>query len=78
VEPIGRMDDGILRVTLEARAAEWRPWGEDGPRILAHVFSVDGAPPRVSGPLLRVTAGTPEPALHRRHDRGPGGRDAAA
>jgi manganese oxidase len=57
--PIGRMEEGVLRVTLEARPAEWRPWGEDGPGVLAHVFSVDGEPPRVPGPLLRVTAGTP-------------------
>jgi FtsP/CotA-like multicopper oxidase with cupredoxin domain len=56
---IGHMEGGVLRVTLEARAVEWRPWGEAGPGIRAHAFSADGAPPRVPGPLLRVSAGTP-------------------
>jgi manganese oxidase len=59
VVPIGRMEDGVLRVTLEGRPAQWRPWGEDGPSILAHAFAADGASPRVPGPLLRVSAGTP-------------------
>jgi manganese oxidase len=31
--PIGRMEDGVLRITLEARPAAWRPWGDDGPAI---------------------------------------------
>jgi manganese oxidase len=59
VEPIGHMEDGVLRVTLEVRPVQWRPWGDDGPAILAHAFAADGASPRVPGPLLRVTAGTP-------------------
>lgn len=56
---IGQMVDGVLRVTLEGRPVEWRPWGAEGAAILAHAFSADGAPPRVPGPLLRVSAGTP-------------------
>jgi manganese oxidase len=58
-EPAGRLEDGRVRVSLEARAAGWRPWGEDGPTIRAHVFAVEGAGAKVPGPLLRVTAGTP-------------------
>jgi manganese oxidase len=59
VVPIGHVDGGVLRVTLDAGPAQWRPWGEDGPSILAHAFAADGGPPRVPGPLLRVSAGTP-------------------
>jgi manganese oxidase len=59
VAPIGRMEDGFLRISLEARRTQWRPWGEDGPSILAHAFAADGEAPRVPGPLLRVSAGTP-------------------
>jgi manganese oxidase len=59
LEPVGRLEVGILRVRLEARAAGWRPWGEDGPMVRAHVFAAEGARAKVPGPLLRVTAGTP-------------------
>jgi manganese oxidase len=59
VVPIGHVDGGVLRVTLDAGPAQWRPWGENGPSILAHAFAADGGPPRVPGPLLRVSAGTP-------------------
>jgi FtsP/CotA-like multicopper oxidase with cupredoxin domain len=59
VAPIGRMEDGVLRVTLAAGPTQWKPWGEDGPAILAHAFAADGDSPRVPGPLLRVSAGTP-------------------
>jgi manganese oxidase len=59
VAPIGGMENGILQVVLEAGPVQWRPWGEDGPSILAHAFAADGGAPRVPGPLLRVSAGTP-------------------
>lgn len=58
-EPVGHLHDGELRVTLQVRAAAWRPWGEDGPTVRAHVFAEAGAEARVPGPLLRATAGTP-------------------
>jgi manganese oxidase len=58
-EPAGRMVDGVLRIDLEARPAAWRPWGEEGPAIVAYVFAADGGAPRTPGPLIRVTAGTP-------------------
>jgi FtsP/CotA-like multicopper oxidase with cupredoxin domain len=59
VRPAGRMDGGVLRITLEARPAEWQPWGPEGPGIVAHAFSADGEPPRVPAPLIRARAGTP-------------------
>jgi manganese oxidase len=58
-EPAGRLEEGTFWVSLEARAAGWRPWGDDGPMVGAHVFAVEGARAKVPGPLLRVTAGTP-------------------
>jgi manganese oxidase len=57
--PVGRMENGVLRITLEARPARWRPWGPDGPAIYAHVFAADGTAPRAPGPLIRFSAGTP-------------------
>lgn len=56
---IGTLDDGVLRATLEVRAAAWNPWGETGVTLRTHVFAADGAAPRTPGPLIRVTSGTP-------------------
>ncbi|CAN5718279.1 hypothetical protein BH23GEM1_BH23GEM1_10270 [soil metagenome] len=56
---IGRLEGGVLRATLEARAAAWSPWGKDGAALRTHVFAADGETPRTPGPLIRVTAGTP-------------------
>jgi manganese oxidase len=57
--PVGRLEEGVLRVELVARQAGWQPWGSDGPTLAAHVFAAGDNTPRVPGPLLRVTAGTP-------------------
>jgi manganese oxidase len=59
VVPIGDLRNGVLQVALEAGPVQWRPWGDDGPSILAHAFAAGGEAPRVPGPLLRVSAGTP-------------------
>lgn len=56
---IGRLEDGVLRATLELRLAAWMPWGDDGATIETHVFAADGEAPRVPAPLVRVRAGTP-------------------
>ncbi len=58
-DPTGVMVNDTLRITLEARAAEWRPWGPDGPAIYTHAFATDVETPRVPGPLIRFTTGTP-------------------
>ncbi len=58
-DPAGMMENDTLRITLEARATEWRPWGLDGPAIYTHAFATDGEAPRTPGPLIRFTAGTP-------------------
>ena len=57
--PVGRLENGVLRIRLETGVAAWHPWGKDGPTIPANVFAADGFPPRIPGPLIRVTAGTP-------------------
>jgi manganese oxidase len=57
--PVGRIENGVLRLTLDVGEAAWQPWGPNGPTVLAKVFAADGAPPRIPGPLIRVTAGTP-------------------
>jgi FtsP/CotA-like multicopper oxidase with cupredoxin domain len=54
----GRMEDGVLRVSLEAREAAWRPWGDSGRVLRAHVFAEAGVAAKVPGPMIRVRAGT--------------------
>lgn len=56
---IGRLEDGVLRATLELRVAAWKPWGDAGATLQTHVFAADGEAPRVPAPLVRVRAGTP-------------------
>jgi manganese oxidase len=58
-ESVGRKVEGTHVIELEAREVAWRPWGEDGPPILAHAWAADGEKPRVPAPLIRVRAGTP-------------------
>jgi FtsP/CotA-like multicopper oxidase with cupredoxin domain len=58
-KPVGHMENGVLKITLDVGTAPWQPWGKDGPTVQANVFAADGAPPRVPGPLIRVPAGTP-------------------
>jgi FtsP/CotA-like multicopper oxidase with cupredoxin domain len=53
------MEDGVLQVRLEARQAAWRPWGDSGRVIRAHVFAEAGVAAKVPGPMIRVRAGTP-------------------
>jgi manganese oxidase len=55
---VGRTgEDGVHRVTLEAREVEWRPWGDEGPALRAHAFVPEGREARVPGPMIRVPAG---------------------
>lgn len=56
--PVGRLENGVLEVQLDARLALWRPWEGDGPAVPAHVFAPPGVPAKVPGPLIRVAAGT--------------------
>ena len=54
----GRMLDGVLHVTLVARAVSWKPDGPTGCALAVHAFAEQGKPPRIPGPLLRVRVGT--------------------
>lgn len=56
---VGRLVEGELVVTLEARPAAWYPWGEDRQGLRGHVFVVPGERPRVPAPMIRVHSGTP-------------------
>jgi len=54
----GRLDKGVLTVSLEARTGEWRPEEGTGPTYPVAAFSVAGGPLQTPGPLLRAPVGT--------------------
>ena len=54
----GRLDKGVLTVSLEARNGEWRPLESDGPAIPVAAFAVTGGSLQTPGPLLRAPVGT--------------------
>lgn len=56
--PAGELHDGVLRITLEVRRAEWCPGRPDGPCVVVPVFAEAGHAPQVPGPLIRVPTGT--------------------
>ena len=65
--PVGRVEQGVLRIALDAHPAEWRPWGDDGPAVLANVFAADGKPARAPAPLIRAAVGQPMEVTVRNH-----------
>jgi FtsP/CotA-like multicopper oxidase with cupredoxin domain len=54
----GAMHGGILEVSLEVRAGEWRPYGPGGPAVGILAFGETGKGLQTPGPLIRVRAGT--------------------
>src|SRR5665213_1860394 len=54
----GRLDKGVLTVSLEARSGEWRPEESEGPAIPVAAFAVTGGTLQTPGPLLRAPMGT--------------------
>jgi len=54
----GRLEKGVLTVSLEARTGEWRPEESDGPAIRVAAFAVTGGSLQTPGPLLRAPVGT--------------------
>jgi FtsP/CotA-like multicopper oxidase with cupredoxin domain len=54
----GASSDGVHRLSLEVRLAEWRPDGDDAPGATVPLFAEVGRPATVPGPMLRVRAGT--------------------
>jgi manganese oxidase len=56
--PAGRLENGVLRLHLEAREGMWHPHGYDRDGIRIGAFAELGAPLQIPGPLIRVRAGT--------------------
>jgi FtsP/CotA-like multicopper oxidase with cupredoxin domain len=54
----GTLQDSVLTLRLEARAARWSPDGADGPSLVLPMFAEAGRQPQNPGPLVRVPAGT--------------------
>lgn len=56
--PAGRMQAGVLTVSLIARRGIWHPEAAPAPGIEVSAFAVEGGALTNPGPLLRVRAGT--------------------
>lgn len=56
--PAGELQDGVLHLELEVRAAHWSPEGAEGAALPVHLFAERGQPASVPGPLIRVPEGT--------------------
>jgi manganese oxidase len=57
-ERAGSLRDGTLELALVVATARWHPEALDGPSVVVEAFAVEGEPPSVPGPLLRVRLGT--------------------
>jgi FtsP/CotA-like multicopper oxidase with cupredoxin domain len=55
----GTLRGEILSVALEATEGMWYPDGDAAPGVLMQAFAEAGGAPRIPGPLVRTTAGTP-------------------
>lgn len=53
----GTVRNGVIELELEARPGTWYPAGDGGTSIPVFAFAESGGPPRIPGPLLRVTQG---------------------
>jgi FtsP/CotA-like multicopper oxidase with cupredoxin domain len=56
--PAGRLESGVLTLSLEAREVAWQPEGSEGKPIVVLAFAEEGRAPQIPGPLIRVTQGT--------------------
>jgi FtsP/CotA-like multicopper oxidase with cupredoxin domain/imidazolonepropionase-like amidohydrolase len=54
----GTLRDGVLTVRLEARETDWHMEADSSRGVRVRAFAVEGGPPLVPGPLLRVPQGT--------------------
>ena len=52
--PRGRLEQGVLTLTLEVREGLLRPEEDGGPGVPTLAFAEVGKPPQVPGPLIRV------------------------
>src|SRR5690242_5328475 len=58
VQRAGTLQNGVLRVTLEAAPARWWTDGPHRPPMTVAAFSEPGGQPLMPGPLLRAPTGT--------------------
>ena len=55
--PAGRASGGVLRLSLEARRAAWRPDPAVDSLVTVYAFAETGRPARIPGPLVRASEG---------------------
>ena len=53
----GRLNEGVLELSLEARLATWRPDLDADSAMIVLAFGEEGQPASIPGPLLRVPQG---------------------
>jgi FtsP/CotA-like multicopper oxidase with cupredoxin domain len=56
--PAGSRSGNVVRVSLEARRVDWRPYGPEREGEVVMAFTETGKPVAIPGPLLRVSVGT--------------------
>src|SRR6185437_16740051 len=56
--PAGKLESGVLTLSLEIRAGAWHAEAEDGPPLYVQAFGERGKTAQIPGPLLRVPADT--------------------
>ncbi len=54
----GKLANGVLTLSLEARSGGWQPNGAAGPTITTAAFAESGGALQTPGPLVRVPVGT--------------------
>jgi FtsP/CotA-like multicopper oxidase with cupredoxin domain len=54
----GTLENGVLRLELEVRVADWHPLGPEKAGVPIVAFGERGSEPSIPGPLVRVAAGT--------------------
>jgi FtsP/CotA-like multicopper oxidase with cupredoxin domain len=57
-KPAGRLQNGVLTLSLELRKGVWHPEGENGEAIPIYGLAEPGKPLQVPAPLIRVPQGT--------------------
>ena len=55
----GSLRGGVLTIALVATDGMWHPDGDASPGVRMQAFAEAGRAPRIPGPLVRATAGTP-------------------
>src|SRR4051812_11285560 len=56
--PAGKLENGVLNVSLDAMTGVWHPEGPNGKSVENAAFAEEGSAPTTPGPVIRVTVGT--------------------